>query len=518
MSFTVRRLADDKKRRKIPWKRIALTALKLSGPVMTAWEFLRARQQKVKKEKEERARTNLLKRILVILVAILCAAILFAETAKALVSLKILNIHSIASIAGSTLPTDQYGHTNILLLGRGDANHDGVDLTDTIMIASIDPKTHSVVMFSIPRDLYLLSTQHMGKGRINTMYRDYKDKLIGQGMDAAQASSTSMKEVASELGNALGIQIHDVAILDFSGFTQAVDAIGGVDVDVPTELIDTQYPVTETTYGTIDIPAGLQHMDGETALEYARSRHSTSDFDRSRRQQQIIKAVETKVKTQGVLTKPNDILSLLNILKDHVETTLTVRDMLSLANLGSQIQQDNIISLQLNDQNGLYNTIPSPGGLLYTPPRNQFNGASVLLPVSIPPTPITWKQIDILVNMLVNERTPYVDKTPIDVLNAGAKPGLAGKLGGELTRFDFVPATVANADKSQRRPDSIIQAPEAARDKATFLSNMLKIPLSLIPAEGSGAQTGSGTTENISILLGKDYTYTPVQTLVSPQQ
>jgi LCP family protein required for cell wall assembly len=513
MSFKVRRLADEKKKRPFPWKRIALEIVRMSGPIVKMTEFLHAREQKIKEEKKLQKRMNLLKRILVILFAILCGAILFAETAKALVSLRILNFHSIINIAGSTLPTDSYGHTNILLLGRGDANHDGIDLTDTMMIASIDAKsTHSVVMLSIPRDLYLLQTQHMGQGRINTMYRDYKAKLIAQGTDRSEASQDAMKEVALELGKALGIQIHGTMILDFSGFTEAVDAIGGVDVVVTKELIDTQYPANETDYKSIDIPAGPQHFDGETALEYARSRHSTSDFDRSRRQQQIIQAVETKIKTQGVLTKPNEILSLLNILKNHVETTLNVRDLLSLANLGGQINQQNILSLQLNDQNGLYNTIPTAGGFLYTPPRDQFKGASVLLPVSIPAMPITWKQIDTLVQMLVNERTAYIDRTPIEVLNAGAKPGSSRKLANELTRYDLAIGRVANADTKEKRDTSVVQAPENEQAKGTYIANLLKLPLTLLPAS---SDTGSTT---ISVMLGKGYTYQPVQDLYAPHQ
>ena len=223
--------------------------------------------------------TGLMTLPLLILMAVLLGVILLAETANALFHLNILSLSNLVSVASEAPATDAYGHTNILLLGKGDATHDGIDLTDTMMIASMDPKkTKSVVMLSIPRDLYLLSTEKMGQGKINTMYRDYKISLIREGKSKDVASKLALKELATELGKALDIQIHGVAIVDFSGFTEAVDALGGVDVDVQSDLVDTEYPADETSYTTFSIAAGHQHLDGETALKYARSRHSTSDF------------------------------------------------------------------------------------------------------------------------------------------------------------------------------------------------------------------------------------------------
>lgn len=517
MSFTVRRLVDDKKKKRhIPWKKLSWGLLKVSGPLLTVVEMVYAHVRKTQeKEQKKKERINLLKRTMVVLFTILCAVILFATTAKALIDLKILNVKNLVSVAATDLAKDEYGHTNILLLGKGDAGHDGIDLTDTIMIASLDPTTtKSAVLLSIPRDLYLLKTQKMGEGKINTMFRDYKIALIRDGKTKEEAATLAMKEMGDELGRALGIQIHQVIMVDFAGFTQAVDAIGGVDIEVTKDLVDTEYPADESSYTTFEIKAGLQHLDGETALKYARSRHSTSDFDRSRRQQQILHALADKLKSGGMLAKPNQILQLLNIMKDHVATTLAVRDMLGLAKIGSAIDQTNLLSVQLNDQNGLYGSIILPGGLLYTPPRTQFNGASVLLPVSIPPDPVTWKQIDILVDLLINTRSVFVNRTPIDIFNAGAKPGSAGKLDGELTRFAFLTGTIANAQNSEKVDVSLVRASEENKEKATFLANLLKMKLEILTPE----QAAGLDTSTITVLLGKDYTYAPVQSLFQAAQ
>ncbi len=490
--------------------------LKISGPLVGLLEVLYAAAQKKRKEKEvKKARINLLKRVLVVLVAVLCAALLFAATTKALIDLKIINLKNLVSIAASDLPVDENGHTNVLLLGKGDDGHDGVDLTDTIMVASLDPKvTKSVVLLSIPRDLYLLETENMGKGKINTMFRDYKHSLIQSGKTKEEASKLAMEEMGTEIGKLFGMQIHEVIMVDFIAFVQAVDAIGGVDVEVTQDLIDTQYPADENSYTTFEIKAGPQHLDGETALKYARSRHSTSDFDRSRRQQQIIKALGDTVKNGGLLSKPNRILELLTILKDHVTTTLAVRDMLGLAKMGGAIDPANIFSLQLNDQNGLYGSFVRPGGFLYTPPRTQFGDASVLLPVSIPPDPVTWRQINLLVDLLVQKRTLFTDRTPIDVLNAGAKPGSGRKMSDELGRYDFAIGEVANAPNDEKLEESTIRAAESEKEKATFLADTFKMKLELLtPEESAGIDTSS-----IQMLLGKDYTYAPLQSFFPSNQ
>ncbi len=496
MPFTVRRLADDKKPRfKIPaWLTIRVVRL------------LQGLRRKHAEEKEASNRILMFKRLLVILLALLCAVAVASAAVQTLVQVKILSVQNVATITASPLPVDTYDHTNVLLLGEGDKTHDGLDLTDSIMVASIDAKTKGVALLSLPRDLYFLKTNRMGAGRINTLYRDYKGLLVSQSMKRPEASKAAMAEIGLEVGSALGLEIHHIIKVDFSGFTQLVDAIGGVDIDVPQDLTDPEYPGTEDSYETFTLLAGPQHLDGETALKYARSRHSTSDFDRSRRQQQILSAVSAQAKNSGLLTHPSKILQLLGILTGHMETTLTVREMVGLADIARGIDRSHIAMLQLNDENGLYDVPLRAGGFLYAPPRDQFEGASVLLPVSIPEFPVTWKQIRVLAQLFLNDRT--VETTPaITVLNAGAKEGSGRKLSGELTRYGFAIEDVRNATRNEQRATSVMNAPAAEQPRALPLANLLKIPFE--PSE-----SGSGLT----ILLGKNYSYTPLQALLTPPQ
>jgi polyisoprenyl-teichoic acid--peptidoglycan teichoic acid transferase len=509
MSFQVRRLTQDRPERRFPWHKIVGVALLLRRPF--SWWFGHWKKRHEEKVRQEQ-RMNLLKRIALIVLVIFCTVVLLAGTASALVKLKVLSLSSIAGVAGTDLPVDQYGHTNILLLGSGDESHDGVDLTDTMMIASIDGKnSKSVAMLSLPRDLYLLNTNSMGRGRINTMYRDYKIQIMREKKLAEpQASAIALRELADELSRLLEVQIHHVVKVDFIGFVQAVDAIGGFDIEVPEDLVDTEYPGPNYSYVTFTVPAGLQHFDGETALKYARSRHSTSDFSRSHRQQQIISAMGEKMKSEGILTRPDRVLSLLNIMNEHVEMTLSSRELIALAELGKEVDRSQILNMQLNDQAGLYGSYTLPGGFLYAPPRDQFGGASVLLPVSIPENPVTWKQVQSLVSLFLHARTPYLSKQPIDVLNGGAPPGSSRRLANEFIRYGFEIGEIANAENRDMET-SLIRASEPLKEQGAFFAGLLQMPLEILPHQPGVTGTGS-----VSILLGKDYAYTPIQNLLKP--
>lgn len=503
MSFSVRRLKEPPRRR-FPWKRSILWGLTFARPLIGYY-------QAWKRKEQEEHQAMLLKRVLFILIAVLFALFLVAGTAKALVGLKSLGFRTLVSVTGGEVPHDDAGYTNILLMGQGDSGHDGKDLTDTIMVASIDPgKTQSVVVISLPRDLYFLATDKMGKGRINSLYRDYKGYLRGQGMETAEASKEAMREVGAEIGRTLGISIHGAIKVDFEGFVEAVDVIGGIDVTVPEDIVDTEYPDENYGYETFSLGSGPQHLDGATALKYARSRHSSSDFSRSARQQQIIVAMAEKAKAEKLHRDVGAITDLLRVLSEHVETTLSVRELIALGGVADKIDRSRVVPMQLSDRNGLYNSLAEPGGFLYAPPRDLFGGAAVLLPVSVPEYPVTWKQIQALGKLLFPMRSIYLSNPQISILNAGAKPGSARALSNELIRYGFTVDHVANAETLPDQEKSWIaerstqeQTPEAA-----FFTDMLKLPMQ------SSTELTSDELRTVTIVLGKDYHYEPIQNLM----
>lgn len=508
MSFTVRKLADPK-RKKIQWLKMGATLLTFARPVFGLYSDWKKRHEE---EKKSRERISVLQKILLVLVALFCAALLFAGMAKAVMAVRNLSLKSVIGMTASDLVTDENGYTNFLLLGQGDESHDGVDLTDTIIIASVDAKkTKSVSLLSLPRDLYFLKTEKMGSARINSLYRDYKNYLIyEQGVEPKEASRQAVTELSKEISKIIDLPIHYIVKVDFIAFVRAVDALGGVDIEVPYDINDPEYPNKTYGYEPFIIKAGLRHLDGETALKYARSRHTTSDFARSERQQQLIQALGDKARTQGILTDPGAITEILNILKENVETTMTVREMIGGAKLGEELDKSRLITMQINDQNGLYGSGVEPGGFLYTPPREDFGGAAVLLPVSVPPFPITWKMLHAFSELYFKQRSLYLAKPQITILNAGARSGAARLLGGELIRYGFDVVKIENAT-IEDIPTSVISANDETRTPiAQALGTLFGIKTDVLPLTLPAEERGQ-----ITILLGEDYQYTSLQDLLS---
>jgi LCP family protein required for cell wall assembly len=203
------------------------------------------------------------------------------------------------------------GRINVLLLGIGGAGHDGPNLSDTIMVMSIDPVTKNAAMLSIPRDLYV---KLPAVAKYGTQYSKINAANVYGGPQYA----------AKIVSGIIGVPIHYYILADFSGFRQAVDAVGGVDINVAKSLYDPLYPCDSENgkYCAVNIKAGLQHMNGAVALRYSRSRETTSDFDRAARQQQVIAAVRTKALQLSTLTNPVKLASLVDALGSHVKTDL----------------------------------------------------------------------------------------------------------------------------------------------------------------------------------------------------
>ncbi len=209
-----------------------------------------------------------------------------------------------------------------------------ISRTDTMIVMSINPAKNSAVMLSVPRDLYV-EIPGFGRNRINTAF------VYGsQGNNPAAGAALSMQTIEYNLG----IPIDHYVLVDFSAVVRGVDAIGGIDVDVPFEIYDPEFPDMNYGYDPLYIPAGRQHLDGLLALKYARTRHVDNDFGRAQRQQQVILAVREKVLGLGVTQLLGQLPFLYQQLDDGVRTDLSLDQMLTLAQAASEIPTENIRS------------------------------------------------------------------------------------------------------------------------------------------------------------------------------
>lgn len=211
----------------------------------------------------------------------------------------------------------------ILLLGKGGEKHDGGDLTDTIMIAQILNPERQINLISLPRD-FLVFDEKGYYSKINSVYINN----INQGKTEAEA----IKALQDKITEIIGISFDYYAEVDFAGFVKVVDKVGGVEVDVTEAIDDPYYPGPNYSYQRFTLAAGLQTLDGETALKYARTRYTSvgGDLDRSRRQQQILGNLKDRVFSLNPILDAPKIVSLLGIARETIKTDLSLTDMKSL--------------------------------------------------------------------------------------------------------------------------------------------------------------------------------------------
>jgi LCP family protein required for cell wall assembly len=240
---------------------------------------------------------------------------------------------------------------NILLVGvdRRPDMQEGVR-SDTLILVHIDPAQGWAGMLSIPRDS-VADIPHLGEQKINAAYAygfNHAAELYGEGTVPDAAGGALAAETVEGF---LGLKVHYVAQIDFRGFQRVVDTIGGVTIDAPRPLLDPAYPTDDYGYERLYVPAGLQVLDGATALRYARSRHSSSDFDRSQRQQQVLRAILAEVRARGLLSQATLLPALASDLEQSVSTTMPLGDMgtlRGLADLAQRLEPDRIVQLSIN--------------------------------------------------------------------------------------------------------------------------------------------------------------------------
>lgn len=222
---------------------------------------------------------------------------------------------------------------NILLMGIDRRPGEPfVSRTDTMMIISIDPSAQTAAILSIPRDLYVVIPGR-GRDRINTAF------VYGAvGNNPAGGAALTKQTVEYNLG----IRINHYVLVDFSAVIKGVDALGGIDVNVPVTINDPRFPDMNYGYDPLFIPSGLQHFDGELALKYARTRHVDNDFGRAQRQQQVILALRQKALSLGVGDLLRQIPLLYQQLAQGVRTDLSLDQIMRLATTASEIPSENI--------------------------------------------------------------------------------------------------------------------------------------------------------------------------------
>jgi LCP family protein required for cell wall assembly len=393
---------------------------------------------------------------------------------------------------GKNLQTDEKGMTNILLAGIGGEGHDGPNLTDTLIIAGLDYENKKVPMLSIPRDLFV-ETKQTGRSRINEVLHT----AIGK-----YGEKEAMNVLKDTLSALTGLQIQYYVKIDFNGFVKIVDDLGGVDLYVEEDIYDPEYPVDGTIRTQVfSIKKGMQHLDGETALKYARSRHGNAggNVGRAKRQQQLLYAIKDKALSLNILTNPDKITQLFASVSDSIDTNMSLAEIIELARLSKEFGKESTVPLVITDD-------PTEcAGLVYTPAREFFGGASVLLPAGG-----NYDYIQLFVKN-VYERIAVIDAAKndkIQVLNGTRTAGLAYEGMSLLSRFCLNTVYYSNASERDLEESAIYYKADEEGDKPPALEIINTLMPGIQNIEGIPAEyleDEKRMDSSIVIELGKDY-------------
>lgn len=275
---------------------------------------------------------------------------------------KAFNGNLFGLLQDNKLKGEDEGRVNILLAGNSadDAGHGGAELTDSIMVVSIDTKNNTAFMMSIPRDLYVDIPGH-GYAKINEAYLDGKE----DGYSEAGYPTGGMGLLEQVVSENFGLTLHYYALVDYSAFRQAVDAVGGIDVNIassdPRGLYDPSRDWTKSYRAPlVKLTNGSHHLDGQEALNLARARgdaygaygYAQSDYTRTANQRLMLVALKDKATSAGVALNPVKISSLLDSFGNNVKTDFKTTEVRRLGDLAKKIPSDKIQSVGLNNVNG----------------------------------------------------------------------------------------------------------------------------------------------------------------------
>jgi len=377
------------------------------------------------------------------------------------------------------------GRVNILVLGIGGQGHEAPNLSDTMMVISFDPKTKDAAMLSIPRDLYVkipagLNTKQQ-YGKINA------------------ANAYGGPELAARtVANVIGVPIHYYVLIDFSGFKQAIDAVGGVDINVPTAIYDSSYPCDNERGGfcPFSIKAGLQHMNGTVALRYSRSRHSTSDFDRAARQQLVIAALRQKALQLSTLTNPVKLSQLIDAVGSHVKTDIQANELNKMASIVKDIDPAKMVQKVLDTDSkdpllvGGINIIPN-AGYIEVPKIGNF----------------VYSDIQDFVKNIFADHYLIDENAKLEVQNGSGVPGMASsvvkslqaahyKVGDPVNALDHYTNTVIYDYTGGKKPYTLNYLEQRFKVKAQRM---------IAPTPAVDANGVAVPAPQIRIILGSNY-------------
>ena len=390
---------------------------------------------------------------------------------------------------------------NILLLGMGGYENDAPYLTDSIMAVTIDPTSNRVMLASIPRDLTIgMNLQNppsrIWTQKINAAYEVPYTNVICCVASQYTGRTGGGYAAEHEVGMVTGLTFDKYIAVDFVAFRDMVNALGGVDVCLSTNLDDYSYPNYHNGFMPIHFKAGCQHLNGEQALEIARSRHAqqpaqASDFGRAQRQQDIMQAIKKKATTVNGFSKAPQLL---DALQKNINTDMSLSDMKAIYDWGKNLPDTSIVRVALTATSGA-----APGNLLDYGDCGLGPYVSQLC-ADDPSFTMIHKY---LASVLIDPKT-LAEKAPVQFVNGSNS--FAGL--DSLVTAMFDPTGLQLADPVGHRPSSTTLILDYSNGQfpltAKYLQNFFGG--TIVPATPANSPPAAGQqTYGLVVVLGHDF-------------
>jgi LCP family protein required for cell wall assembly len=396
------------------------------------------------------------------------------------------------------LKTDTNGRSNILILGTSedDPGHGGAYLTDSMMVVSIDQKNKTASMFSIPRDLYVkygMACNSGYQGKINEFFNCVNDDYTTK-----EAEEQRLSETQAFVGEIFGMDIQYGVHVNNTVIKDAVNAVGGVDVDIQGSngdpgILDRNFD-WRCNYkcNLVKYDNGVHHLDGEHALYLAMARGDiaptyglgNSNFDREKNQQKIIVALKEKAVSTGTLTDLGKVTGLIDSLGNNLRTTFETSEIRTLMKLGSDIPSSSIKTLSLfGDENSLVKS-------------GNYNGASVVMPAA---GIFDYSDIRTFLKQKLSTDAVTREGAQVVVLNGSGVAGVAQTEADKLTEAGFIVSEVGNAPEGTYGDVEVYQVGQGMTGTKARLESAfgVKTKTTAPPVE-----VAEGT--NFVVIFGKD--------------
>ncbi len=233
---------------------------------------------------------------------------------------------------------------NVLVLGRSGGAYIAPNLTDTILVARVDPIYKKIKIVSLPRDLAVKIPESKNITKINGLYQ----------LGLNQSEQEGLRLIKEKTEEITGFTIDRFVLFDLATVENVIDTVGGVNVLVKDDIYDPRFPANNGGYETFTLKSGYRYLDGKTALRFIRTRHSSrGDFDRIERQQEVLKSIKGKLLSLNPIWDFSKLWAIYKAVKDNVRTDLTLSDFKNVWSLAKNIDIEKIETMGLNPENGL---------------------------------------------------------------------------------------------------------------------------------------------------------------------